>query len=315
MDDDMQNDMEDDAVDSADIDLKINDEFRSVLPALSADELKTLEENILQDQGILDPIIYWADGKHNWIVDGMHRFTIAIKHGLSFRTEPMKFRDKKAVVDWIIRHQIGRRNVTEKSLAMYRGTVYKSITEGKSTVKPEVFARSVGVGSQTLEQDKKFAESMSQLPEDVREKILDEQVEISKRDVVSLVSIDPELAVQTIESADKHNIPVKALAEVERVRVSMCEVTGGDHEWISDGNGSQFCAHCNTDLPGPKKIASTTQDQADCKGMLTLIDNIRTRVDRFKNRFLVGDKRWLVILDKLDEARISLASLAREEWE
>ena len=56
--------------------LKINPEFEKIIPELSEYEFEQLEENIMSDGVILNPIIVW-DGV---IIDGHKRYKIAQKH-------------------------------------------------------------------------------------------------------------------------------------------------------------------------------------------------------------------------------------------
>ena len=52
--------------------LKINPEFEKIIPELSEHEFEQLEENIMSDGVILNPIIVW-DGV---IIDGHKRYKI-----------------------------------------------------------------------------------------------------------------------------------------------------------------------------------------------------------------------------------------------
>lgn len=93
--------------------IKIDKEFESLIPPLSDDEFKQLEENCLRD-GIRDPLILWSlPNGDNILVDGHNRWKIAAQHGgMSFTTKSMKFDDRDEVKAWIIRNQFGRRNLS-----------------------------------------------------------------------------------------------------------------------------------------------------------------------------------------------------------
>ena len=56
--------------------LKINTEFEKIIPELSEHEFEQLEENIVSDGEILNPIIVW----NGVIIDGHKRYKIAQKH-------------------------------------------------------------------------------------------------------------------------------------------------------------------------------------------------------------------------------------------
>ena len=54
------------------MELRIDPEFESKIPPLSAEEFRQLEENILSDGIVINPIIVW----NGVIVDGHNRFHI-----------------------------------------------------------------------------------------------------------------------------------------------------------------------------------------------------------------------------------------------
>ena len=87
--------------------LIIDEEFQNLIPPLSEDEFKQLEENILRD-GIQDPIKTWQ----GVIIDGHNRHKIAKTHGLKFQTIEMQFATREDAVIWIIKNQFGRRNLS-----------------------------------------------------------------------------------------------------------------------------------------------------------------------------------------------------------
>lgn len=104
--------------------MKVNEEFRKLIPALSNEEFTQLERNCLQD-GIRDAIVVWNDT----IIDGHNRYEIAQKHGLEFRTESKQFDTEGEVKEWMIMHQFGRRNLSvwdRSQLALKLEDVFKA---------------------------------------------------------------------------------------------------------------------------------------------------------------------------------------------
>ena len=89
--------------------LTIDKELQQLIPPLTADEYKGLEEDILRD-GVREPLIVWAG--HNVLVDGHNRYRIATEHGIPFGVFEKSFKDKCAVIDWMVRNQKNRRNLT-----------------------------------------------------------------------------------------------------------------------------------------------------------------------------------------------------------
>lgn len=85
----------------------IDNEFKKLIPPLTPDEFKQLEENIISE-GIRDNLIIW----NNILIDGHNRYEIAQKHGLEFQTMEKEFLDREDVKIWIIKNQFGRRNIS-----------------------------------------------------------------------------------------------------------------------------------------------------------------------------------------------------------
>lgn len=93
--------------------ITIREDFRSLIPALHADELAQLESNIVAE-GCRDPIVLWEDT----IVDGHNRFEICRRRGLDFKTTQIEFSDDDHARLWIRFNQLGRRNLTDDQRAI-----------------------------------------------------------------------------------------------------------------------------------------------------------------------------------------------------
>jgi len=87
--------------------IEIKEEFKKLIPALTAEEFKQLEENILKD-GIRDPLVLW----NGYLIDGHNRYQIAFKHGLEYKAIDKEFKDESEVKEWMINNQFGRRNLS-----------------------------------------------------------------------------------------------------------------------------------------------------------------------------------------------------------
>ena len=88
--------------------LMIDPEFESLITPLKPDEYAELEKSILEE-GCRDPIITWK----GVIVDGHNRYTICRKHSLEFKTVERDFESRDDAKVWMIRNQIGRRNLND----------------------------------------------------------------------------------------------------------------------------------------------------------------------------------------------------------
>lgn len=92
--------------------LIIDKEFESLIPPLTGDEYRQLEENCI-NEGIRDALIIWKTPNGSEVlVDGHNRYKIAEEHELAYRTEPKEFKDRDEAKIWIIRNQFGRRNLS-----------------------------------------------------------------------------------------------------------------------------------------------------------------------------------------------------------
>lgn len=92
--------------------ITIDKEFQSLIPPLTPEEFKQLEENCVKE-GIRDALIVWKQPDGNDIlIDGHNRWNISVKHGgIPFQIKRMEFLDRDAVKLWIIGNQLGRRNI------------------------------------------------------------------------------------------------------------------------------------------------------------------------------------------------------------
>lgn len=88
--------------------LKIDKEFQNLIPPLSPEEFKQLKENIIAD-GCREPLVVW----NGIIIDGHNRHKICLENNIFFKTEDKEFSDRSAVVEWMLRNQLGRRNLND----------------------------------------------------------------------------------------------------------------------------------------------------------------------------------------------------------
>jgi predicted transcriptional regulator len=88
---------------------KIDPEFKGLIPPLSPDERKQLEENLLSVRKCHNALILW----NGLIIDGHNRFEICAKHGISFEIKEMDFASREDAKVWILENQLGRRNLND----------------------------------------------------------------------------------------------------------------------------------------------------------------------------------------------------------
>lgn len=103
--------------------LIINPEFQNKIPPLTDEEFRHLEELILADGRVNDPIKVW----NRIIVDGHHRWKIIQKHPeIPYKVQEMDFADKWEAFGWMFNNQLGRRNLTEDQYRYLLGKYYEA---------------------------------------------------------------------------------------------------------------------------------------------------------------------------------------------
>ena len=114
--------------------LNINEELRELIPPLSMDEYRLLEDSII-NEGCREKIITWNDT----IVDGHNRYEICTKNGILFDVEERDFQSIDRVKVWMIDNQKGRRNITDGwkwELAQIRKDIL--LKKGKENLKTNI---------------------------------------------------------------------------------------------------------------------------------------------------------------------------------
>lgn len=89
--------------------IKIDPEFQGQINPPTANEEQQLEQNILEERQLLNPIITW----NGYIVDGHTRYRILEKHQfIQFEVIEKDFTNRFEALAWICKNQLGRRNLT-----------------------------------------------------------------------------------------------------------------------------------------------------------------------------------------------------------
>jgi len=171
--------------------IEVKEEFKKLIPALTTEEFKQLEENCLAE-GIREKILTW----NGIIIDGHNRFEISTKWNLEYQTESKHFKNEEAVKEWMILNQFGRRNLSNYQrsvLALELEDVFKEKAKEKQIRKPKSvsvnspeqkpidtrkeLSNVAGVGEQTIARVKKIQEKA---PEEVKEKLSRGEVSINQ---------------------------------------------------------------------------------------------------------------------------------------
>ena len=86
--------------------LKIDPDFRDLIPPLTDEEHQMLEDSIVRD-GCDTPLTVW----NGTIVDGHNRYDICRRHQIPFAFDERSFDNKEAAMFWMLEHQLARRNL------------------------------------------------------------------------------------------------------------------------------------------------------------------------------------------------------------
>ena len=195
--------------------LTIDPEFADQIPPLTDEEYKQLEENILAEGAVINPLIVW-DGI---IVDGHNRFRILQLHPeITFKVHEKVFSDRLEAIAWIYKNQLGRRNLTatqykylvgkryeaeKKLIRNESGTNQHSDKEvcGQNDHKPpairtsERIAKEIGKGEKYVRRAEEFAKGIDaaeHIMPGIKPEILSGAIHPPDKDVIAIARASPE---------------------------------------------------------------------------------------------------------------------------
>lgn len=99
--------------------LKIDTQFRNLIPPLTEEERKQLENDLIAE-GCRDPICIW----NGIILDGHNRYEICMQRGISFAVKVIQCQNRNAAISWICANQLSNRNMTEAARRYLIGKRY-----------------------------------------------------------------------------------------------------------------------------------------------------------------------------------------------
>ena len=127
--------------------LKIDPDFKNLIPPLSAEEFEQLEQNILSEKRCRDAVLVWK----GYIVDGHNRHDICQRHKIPFKVSKMHFESKKDALIWITENQLGRRNLSDAvriEIAIQRARLI-ALNNPSAKVR-KIIAEGAGLSKQTV---------------------------------------------------------------------------------------------------------------------------------------------------------------------
>ncbi len=186
----------------------VRPEFKELIEELKPEELEQLEANILKE-GVRDPIVVWPVDDHYVLIDGHNRFSICQKHKLEFPFKRIDFTSDDQAKDWMIKNQLGRRNLSQEQQSYLRGLRYNQeksqgrrsdLTSGQNDRKLVAestavsLAKEYNVSPKTIVRDAEFAkgvETIGKKDPELKRQILKGESKISKAKI-QLLAKEPE---------------------------------------------------------------------------------------------------------------------------
>ena len=221
--------------------LKIDPEFQSKIPPLQFEEEQQLEQNIIAEGRLLNPIITW----NGYILDGHTRYRILKKHGfIKFEVEEIQLANKYEALAWICKNQLGRRNLSPERKKFLLGKEYEStklavggqpgncnpvkrcgqndhiFTESRTCQR---IASEHGVGEKTVRRAEKYSRGIDAAEEAVpgaQEEILTGRIKATDAQIAALPAIPkeerPAILDELRKEKDKRNEALLSRLKPER---------------------------------------------------------------------------------------------------
>ncbi len=204
--------------------LKIDPEFQSKIPPLQFEEEQQLEQNIITEGRLLNPIIVW----NGYILDGHTRYRILKRHSfIKYEVEEIQLANRYEALAWICKNQLGRRNLSPERKKFLLGKEYEStklavggqpgncnpvkrcaqnehIVSEKRTC--ERIAKEHGVGHATVQRAEKYAKGIDAAEEAVpgaQEEILTGRIKATDAQIAALPAIPKEERPAILEELRK----------------------------------------------------------------------------------------------------------------
>ena len=234
--------------------LKIDPEFQGKIPPLNFEEEQQLEQNILHEGRLLNPIIIW----NGFILDGHTRYRILRKHPfIGFQIQEIELDNRYAALSWICQNQLGRRNLDPERKKFLMGKLYESekLARGGSKERAhdengrftsmvqndplrakqlstcERIAAQNGVGAATVKRAEKYAKGVDAAEDAVpgaREEILTGRIKAMDAEITALAK------------TPKAEIPA-ALAELRNLEPHLGSEQGGIRPVVVVQNNTANC--------------------------------------------------------------------------
>ncbi len=263
----------------------IDQEFRGLIPRLTADEYEQLEKNIVAE-GCRDALVTW----NGILIDGHNRFEICQKQEIDYKTVEMEFDNRDAVIDWIINNQLGRRNLTKEMQSYLRGLQYerekskhggdRKSEESKAQNEPLIstadkLAEQHGVSRETIKRDAEYANAVNTIVQhttpEVKDMLLNKEIPATKKDTLELAKAEPEKQKQIIEQVVSGES--KTVKEAIEKKTPHVAYNSGNNEWYTPAQYIDAAKKVMGDIDLDPASSEIANGVVGAKQIFTIEDN------------------------------------------
>ena len=195
--------------------VSIDPEFSGLLPERDITEL---EDQILADGAIREPVVVWKDGKQCLLLDGHRRQRVKDRNPALPMPKPvvLEFETRDEAHDWVIHNQRARRNLTPEEDRYLLGKLYLKHKPGRGKPKSgtvpdlktaENIGKEAGVDESTVRRAGRFAEAVDAAPE-IKEAVVTGKAKATATDLKSFSALPPKAKERAAENI-KNGVPVK----------------------------------------------------------------------------------------------------------
>ena len=170
--------------------MKVDREFKSLIPSLTDTERELLEESIAQE-GCRDALVVWQE--EGLLLDGHNRYEICERLGIPYATYEISLTSREDALDWIDRNQLGRRNLTPDNFRLILGRLYnrqkredgqrgpQKLDQNEPASTAERLAAEHGVSPATVKRAGEFAATVDEVKQSEPEVVARGEKEILAR--------------------------------------------------------------------------------------------------------------------------------------
>lgn len=219
---------------------------------MTDDEFKQLEDNILADGVVINPIIIW----NGVVVDGHNRYRILESHpGIKYTIHEKSFDDRFSALAWICKNQLGRRNLTPTQKKYLIGKQYEAEKQRQGTNNQYVQAKSEssqignfhssaktceriaaenGIGKNSVFRAEAFSKAVDiadEIEPGIRTDILSGSIKATAKDVADIIQASPAERPQIIEklrcpTPEKKKEPSSDKAKIQKISEDLTKSRG-----------------------------------------------------------------------------------------